>query len=1142
MDTLWVGLGIVILVLTLLDVFLTALNYDEAGFLAGRLASWQWRLVRRLTRRLPRRLRPVALRQVIGLQVVITVLAWLTGTIIGYALIYFGQMRGDSFKYSGGSADLFSALYFSAGQLSTVGGTSLLTPNTDPLAALSMLESLTGVVLVSLTLTFLLGVYDVISNLRSLSSQFYDAGEGVRDPLSTLTPYFPEGQARGLDSHLEGLSDSFSAYSDGVRLHHAAYYFQSGRDTFSLPYSVHMLAGVIEGLRWGLPRSHPVSQEPTLLLLTNQFEKFEEHLHGLIQWQSTGVPETVDTSTFARQVTDLRLNPRTVPVPWRTEAPDPWVRGFVQMNVAMADLVKSTPLVDLNEAYDRYVEWLPFAYQAQQFANAVAQDLDYQPLYSGPQYDVPVVASAVHPASALKRGVTKFKELFTHRVTLIDPGYVRLLDAFRVMAGTVLAVAVVAIGFTIADEPLLPGAIFAGLVAMLSAAASPTGGRGLRRITGLIALVPVLLALVLDALVRHEPVGMAGGLVAMALVSVLAGLYGPQIGKLGAMAFVTYYFTVLLRLDRDDLLLLTIPAVVGVVCAVVVQMVPDRGAHARVVTGGVIAFEQRVVRSVDPLIDGVSAARWDPDLQHRVRSEMNRTHHMASILTGQLTHDFADVGLSTEQARAVCLRVHDAELALETLVAAAHMTTGAGMPLEVRAHLAAMLQALQHRVSGYQGQPAWVGAAVDGSPPASAPQTPVQDVIPTNAQIAQWPRGARRLVFAARQLQETCDGLHSADTGDLVLTDGEAELFLPGHDEEASAPKPTTVSWPRPALVENTTPIWRRSVQAGTSTALALFFASFVSSTHQYWAGMPAYQVIGGTDGETYTKGVRKVVGTILGAIVGFAIAIGTDRNSAVLLPTLALCVFAATYFRQASTPLASFWQTMMFAQLYEYLGRLDIEAVGVRVVETVIGAVVALVVAAMVLPARSRSKLSQQAVALIETTSTTALAGLEVWKRGRPVSTDESAGLSRYLEKMKGELRALHETVDSVRLGPGAFDPSGIQNQLSRFWELVYHVKGFVTATEEARPGDSHVTAEQWAALEEQTSRNFAALAAAYDARPAGAVDPDLAVIDLEDQDEDVETQRALRFLGRANQTVAIIASETSMQPESSDDSSQPS
>jgi uncharacterized membrane protein YccC len=1104
-DALWVGLGIVILVLTLLDVFLTALNYDEAGFLAGRVTAWQWRQVRRITRRLPRRRRPVVLRQVIGLQVVTTVVTWLAGTIIGYALIYLGQMRADAFKYSGGSADPFSATYFSAGQLSTVGGTALLTPNTPVLEALSMLESLTGVVLVSLTLTFVLGVYDVVSSLRSLSSQFYNAGAGIRAPLASLTPYFPEGQERGLDSHLESLSDAFAAYSDGVRLHHAAYYFQSGRDTFSLPYSLHMLAGVIEGLRWGLPASHPVTQEPQLLPLTDQLDRFEQHLHGVIRWESTGVPEMVDAETFARQVMGLRLDTRA-----RT---DPWVRAFVQMNDSMAKLVRSTPFLDLEEAHTRYVDWLPFAYRAQQFATAVARDLDYQPLHTGPQDGMPA-AEAAPTKPARIRGAQRAKELVTHRVTLIDPGYVRLIGALRAMAATVLAVTVVAVGFRLAGEPLLPGAIFAGLVAMLTSSAAPGRGRGLSRLAGVVALVPVLLALGLDAVVRHEPVTSSTALVVVAVLSVLAGLYGPLVGRLGVLGFVAYYFTVLLHLERSDLLLLTIPATVGVVCSALMQAVPDRGAHARVVTGGVAALEQRLARAVDPLIDAVAGARWDPDLQRRTRSEMNRTHHMAVFLMGQLTASPADVGLSAEQAHAVCLRVHDAELALENLVAVSRTATGAGMPLEVRAQLAGTFQSMQRHVAAYPGRPAWVTSASEASVPVSAKPEQPRAVGPTDEEVARWPRAARRTLFAVRHLQEATDGLYSSRAGDLVLTEGEVDALLPG----APGGGPDA---------RDATPVWRRSVQAGTSTAAALFLASFVSSTHQYWAGMPAYQVIGGTDGETFTKGVRRVTGTVLGAIVGFAIAIGSDRNAVVLLPVLALCVFAATYFRQASAPLAAFWQTMLFAQLYEYLGRLDLEAIGVRVVETLIGAAVALVVAAVVLPTRARARLNQQAETFAGTAAATTQAALDIWRRRQPASPGEKADLARDVDRMNAQLRALHETVGSVHPGAVVFDPAGIEDHLSRLWALAYHVKSLVAATEQARPGEAHVTAEQWAELEAQTRQNFEALRAAYDATSEGAVELRPELDDIGQGNEPAAARQALRSLARVNQTVVVIASD---------------
>lgn len=72
MHAFWIALGGAVLVAGLLDLFLTALNYDEAGFLATRLCKLQWRCIRSITRRLSRRWRPFALRQVTGLQIMLS--------------------------------------------------------------------------------------------------------------------------------------------------------------------------------------------------------------------------------------------------------------------------------------------------------------------------------------------------------------------------------------------------------------------------------------------------------------------------------------------------------------------------------------------------------------------------------------------------------------------------------------------------------------------------------------------------------------------------------------------------------------------------------------------------------------------------------------------------------------------------------------------------------------------------------------------------------------------------------------------------------------------------------------------------------------------------------------------------------------
>jgi hypothetical protein len=366
MHQFWIILGTTVLIVAFIDVFLVVLNYDETGFLATRLCRLQWYCLRSVTRHLSRRWRPFALRQVTGLNVSLCVTVWLGCVVVGFGFIYYGLMAGTNFEYDGRGvrAGLFSAMYLSAAQLSTV-GTSQINAQTDVLRGLTIAETLSAPLLITLILTFLLGVYQVIRDLRTLSSNFSDAEHGVGDPIVNLEPYFPDGQ--GLDSYLQAINDSFWSYADGLRMHHVAYFFQSGRDQFSLPYVLHMFGGTLAALRWGLPAGNRAAKEPLLVRLSSQYERFVDYLYGQLGWASA-LPEPVSYEDF------FAAHLGTV------EAPDVWVHRFLQLTAEMRRLAKLTVVDDSHELYSRYRQWLPFAHRCAQATLVVSLDLDYQPM------------------------------------------------------------------------------------------------------------------------------------------------------------------------------------------------------------------------------------------------------------------------------------------------------------------------------------------------------------------------------------------------------------------------------------------------------------------------------------------------------------------------------------------------------------------------------------------------------------------------------------------------------------------------------------------------------------------------------------------------------------------------------------------
>jgi hypothetical protein len=366
MGVAWVILGFAVLVVAFVDVFLVVLNYDESGFLATRLCRMQWYCLRVVTRRLSPKWRPFALRQVTGLNILLVVTTWLGLVILGFGFIYYGLMAGKNFEYDGRGigAGLFSALYLSAAQLSTV-GTSQVNAQTDGLRTLTIMETLSAPLLITLILTFLIGVYQVIRDLRTLSSNFSDAEHGVGNPLSNLGPYFPDGQ--GLDGYLQAISGSFWSYADGLRMHHVAYFFQSGRDQFSLPYVLYTFGETLGALRWGVPSDSAVARQPLLTRLISQFERFIDYLQGQLKWPGDlPIPISFEDFSAARH-----RAPRTA---------DAWVDRFLDLNHDMERLTGIAPNRESQDAYARYRQWLPFAYRCAQATSVVVRDLDYQPM------------------------------------------------------------------------------------------------------------------------------------------------------------------------------------------------------------------------------------------------------------------------------------------------------------------------------------------------------------------------------------------------------------------------------------------------------------------------------------------------------------------------------------------------------------------------------------------------------------------------------------------------------------------------------------------------------------------------------------------------------------------------------------------
>lgn len=360
--------GVLLILVGLVDVFFTVLHYDGFGFLSSRIYGKLFETIRFATRPLSGQYRALGLSTAAPLMVPVTIIVWISLVALGYALVYYAGMDQKTFAFGSDlQPSLQNAIYVSGVSISTLGFGDL-TPIHFFYQALTVSEALIGFGILTLAITYVLGIYGVLQQLGVLSAGLYHQAQDTSDPLSILVPHFPNGQHRGLETHLMSLHRGLVEIYEGIRRYPIVYYYHSRRAYRSLPYTLHMLGGMAAALRWGLPEDHPGSQAPWLPTLITGLDTIISYIDErfLFEHLDEQLPEPVSFETF-RSALERDKKPA-----------DAWLNRFLQIDSFMRELTHLEGRPELEEAYERYKSWLPFAHRNRAFFEALAKDLGYK--------------------------------------------------------------------------------------------------------------------------------------------------------------------------------------------------------------------------------------------------------------------------------------------------------------------------------------------------------------------------------------------------------------------------------------------------------------------------------------------------------------------------------------------------------------------------------------------------------------------------------------------------------------------------------------------------------------------------------------------------------------------------------------------
>ena len=227
--------GVSLVLLTVTDIFLTVLHArGGAGILSPALSTSVWGVFRRSAQLLPQRYSSAILSFAGPSLLVATVLTWALLLAVGFAFIIWpGLGTGVTASQGPTPTDFWTALYYSGYSLTTL-GIGDLAPKTSFYRLLTILEAGIGFSVFTLTLTYFMSVYGVLTRRNTLATLLDQMSGGSGDAAELLARLGPNGDFSPSRSDVTHVANEVLALLEAHHAYPVLHYFRRESPSYAM--------------------------------------------------------------------------------------------------------------------------------------------------------------------------------------------------------------------------------------------------------------------------------------------------------------------------------------------------------------------------------------------------------------------------------------------------------------------------------------------------------------------------------------------------------------------------------------------------------------------------------------------------------------------------------------------------------------------------------------------------------------------------------------------------------------------------------------------------------------------------------------------------------------------------------------------